>query len=99
MTIFIANKKRMEMYLEFDNFIPHEKVSLIRDMVVKRGNRIPLQHLLGSVEFCDLIDVCLCPFLFCPSLCLLSLSLSVSFVVSCVCIVFTSVSVSVSVSY
>ena len=51
---FLTNKKRMEMYLEFDNFIPHEKVSLIRDMVVKRGNRIPLQHLLGSVEFCDL---------------------------------------------
>lgn len=51
---FLTNKKRVEMYLEFDNFILQEKVSLIRDMVIKRGNRIPLQHLLGSVEFCDL---------------------------------------------
>ena len=51
---FLTNKKRMEIYLEFDNFVSKGNVSLIRDMVVKRGNRIPLQHLLGSVEFCDL---------------------------------------------
>ncbi len=51
---FLTNKRRMDLYLEFDNFVPQEQISKIRDMVVKRGTRIPLQHLLGSVQFCSL---------------------------------------------
>lgn len=51
---FLTNKKRVEIYLEFDNYVPQEQVSKIRDMVVDRGSRRPLQHLLGCVEFCNL---------------------------------------------
>jgi release factor glutamine methyltransferase len=44
----------MELYLNFDDLVPEEKISEIRNMIVQRGRRIPLQHILESVQFCDL---------------------------------------------
>ena len=45
---------RMELYLNFDDLVPKEKIPEIRRMIVQRGRRIPLQHILESVQFCDL---------------------------------------------
>lgn len=45
---------RMELYLNFDDLVPTGKISEIRNMIVQRGKRIPLQHILESVQFCDL---------------------------------------------
>ena len=45
---------RMELYLRFNELVPLGKISEIRDRIVKRGTRVPLQHILRSVQFCDL---------------------------------------------
>ena len=45
---------RMELYLRFNELVPLDKISEIRDRIVKRGTRVPLQHVLKSVQFCDL---------------------------------------------
>ena len=50
----LVETSRMELYLNFDDLVPNEKISEIRNMIVQRGKRIPLQHILKSVQFCDL---------------------------------------------
>ncbi len=50
----LVKTSRMELYLNFDDLVPQEKISEIRNMIVRRGRRIPLQHILESVQFCDL---------------------------------------------
>ena len=50
----LVKTSRMELYLNFDDLVPEEKISEIRNMIVQRGRRIPLQHILESVPFCDL---------------------------------------------
>lgn len=43
---------RLQLYLNFDKTVPPEKAELIKEMVIQRGKRIPLQHILGNVVFC-----------------------------------------------
>lgn len=43
--------QRLQLYLNFDKIIPSEKAEVIKEMLIKRGKRIPLQHILGSVGF------------------------------------------------
>lgn len=43
--------QRLQLYLNFDKIIPPEKAEVIKEMLIKRGKRIPLQHILGSVGF------------------------------------------------
>ncbi|MEM9080654.1 MAG: peptide chain release factor N(5)-glutamine methyltransferase [Verrucomicrobiota bacterium] len=43
---------RMDLYLRFDEPLTDEQLQPIRSHLKQRGERIPLQHLLGSVEFC-----------------------------------------------
>ena len=50
----LVKTSRMELYLNFDDLVPQEKISEIRNMIIQRGMRIPLQHILESVQFCDL---------------------------------------------
>jgi release factor glutamine methyltransferase len=42
---------RMELYLRFDETLGEEVLAPLRVDLKKRGERIPLQHLLGSVAF------------------------------------------------
>jgi len=47
--------KRLDLYLSFDKPVKQEEVDLYRSYIKRRGNREPLQYILGYVEFYGLI--------------------------------------------
>ncbi len=46
--------KRMELYLRYGEVLPESILDQIRNLITKRGKRIPLQHILGEVHFAGL---------------------------------------------
>jgi release factor glutamine methyltransferase len=47
----VTNKKRVELYLNFENPVEKEHKDKIRKLIIDRGKRKPLQHILGKVNF------------------------------------------------
>src|SRR5450631_1550372 len=45
---------RVGLYLNFDKPLNETELAAYRDMVSRRGRREPLQHILGTQEFCGL---------------------------------------------
>ena len=45
---------RMKLYLNFDRGLTPAETDALRELVKRRGQREPLQHLIGSTSFCGL---------------------------------------------
>lgn len=54
MLAHVLKMKRMALYLNFEKPLSQEHTDALREMVKRRGQHEPLQHILGSTSFCGL---------------------------------------------
>lgn len=45
---------RLKLYLDFERRLTEADVTALREMVARRGERVPLQHIVGTACFCGL---------------------------------------------
>jgi release factor glutamine methyltransferase len=50
--------RRLELYLRFNEMLDEECLTALRGLIKRRGEGEPLQHLLGTVEFCGHEFIC-----------------------------------------
>jgi release factor glutamine methyltransferase len=54
----VLGRNRIEVYLEFERELTETELGPLRDLVKRRSEGEPLQHLLGTIEFCRLTFLC-----------------------------------------
>jgi release factor glutamine methyltransferase len=50
----VLKTQRLKLYLDFARTLEQAQTTALRELVKRRGNREPLQHILGATSFCGL---------------------------------------------